>query len=113
MASLNPYTVIRWGVSWPGVNQPPVVDYIQSDRISVFAQDGVDPDDQVVGVYLLRTGAVAGPPAQAIAIQEIADGLIPFMPGHAQKSALTVPPVPNRILALVPPVPLPAPRPPI
>jgi hypothetical protein len=143
MASLHPYTVNRWGVSWPAAAVQPVVVFIQSDRVSVFVQHGGDPDDQVVGEYLRRTvqaAAAAGagfngappgvapavnaavaavnaaiPPVApgaanvianadivANAIQEIADGLITFCPGDAQKSAVTVPPVPNRILALNP-----------
>ena len=95
MPSLNPYTVIHWRVVWRE-NKPAVV-FRYSDLISVFVPDGstLSPDSQVIGQYLLSIDLAD----RAAATQEIADGLIAFIPGQGQKSTVTAPPVPPRILA--------------
>jgi hypothetical protein len=98
MPSLNKYTVVRWRVIWAGNTAAVVPD--GSTSISVLVPDGgtVSPDTQVIAEYLLSIDQAE----RAAATQNVADGLITFIP--VQKFPITAPPVPPRILAAGPPV---------
>ena len=99
MPSMNTYTVVRWRVNWAG-NSASVVPDGPADSISILVQDGgpASPDSQVIAQYLLN---IADPATRQAVTQAVADGLFTLLP--VQKTSVTTPPVPPRILAVGPP----------